>query len=186
MSVLTKRFIIYGIFNLSAIAWLVSVVPFMLGRAGEISVFARVSAFVVFIAGILFLRIAARLSVKRFNLNNAENQWQMSQPSKMFLTVAICEVGGLTALVLWFWAVTWLVDVSGKFPNTLGMFCVVLCSFTIWVAEELELFHIFPNVLAISIAFFIQFIIYGIIGLLFYFYVFGRVKHAVSSCDSKQ
>ncbi len=82
---------------------------------------------------------------------------------KRLLTIAICEFFGLANLAL-------LAFCTSK-DSPLMLICGLPCVFFMFICQNVKFPADIPDVLAIPIAFFVQFVIYAIIGLIISIFV---------------
>lgn len=117
-----------------------------------------------------------------YPLKDKESDEKMKKWQKILLTVAICEVFGLTTLALFFWGGSLLGHV--KSPSPILIVSMISCFFTLGICHELLVLA--PDAL-IPAAFLIQFVIYLIIGLVISIVVCRKtkpVKHQTTPFDS--
>ena len=118
--------------------------------------------------GLLFLWFIARELIKSYNLDNKKNQFEINTRQKRLLTITICEVFGLTNLVL-------LMFCTGK-DDPLTLICVLPCAFLMVICQNVKFPANVPMALGISITFLLQLVIYAIIGLIISIYVCRKKK----------
>lgn len=163
MSDKVKLFAVDGIFTLSALGLLL----YMTRMRWFASMGDGFVAFVIIVTCLIFFRFIAGLLIKRCK-QESNNQNQIKNWQKILLTVAICEVFGLTTLTLLLFGG----DLVGglKDPTAIGRFYLLSCSFTTAIVMNFEFEHPSPF-FVISLIFLIQFGIYAILGLFFSLFV---------------
>ena len=181
MSAKVKLFVIDGIFTLLSLGWFLAVNNFLslAGRRLDTRDFFHRGfwAFVIIIAGLLFFYFISRLIVKRLNLKDEEQLWEMKTWQKILFIIAICEVWGLTTLALldWCWNTHLLLGEDGY--NVLGRLCWSSDFAFQIISQWLELFNLHPSMLIpMPLLFYVQFLAYAIIGLIISIFVCRKSK----------
>lgn len=191
MNAKLKLFIIDGIFILLSIALLLSVGRFLwpANKVFHVSIDSYIFrgfflrpffAFVIAVAGLFFLRFLAGLLIKKLK---PEDDKIVKNWEKMLFSIIICEVWGLGASALLFWANP-LLGTRSEF-NLIGKICLASYDFTVLIFLELftprtssSLTLVSPSALA---ALPVQFTVYAIIGLIISLFLRRKAKSGETS-----